>query len=199
MALATTLTGIFSSTDLIAAGAPREHSVCPRCPAGQGAVPTLCPAFAETPLPVVFNHGGTSPAPRQCPCKRVLWPFKSFCQKTCCGRRPTVRRHEAAREPRRRGVVHAPSKCVSHRSGDGARLVRPAVRGGRRRLCHVGRKAGRGLRVAPPGLHLVPHNPNTNSIVALPCDLSSGERAILARPTGPIPDAMAMYCLPFTA
>jgi hypothetical protein len=43
------------------------------------------------------------------------------------------------------------------------------------------------------------HSPNTNSIVALPWDLSSGERAILALPTGPMPEAMAMYCLPFTA
>jgi Icc-related predicted phosphoesterase len=43
------------------------------------------------------------------------------------------------------------------------------------------------------------HNPNTNSIVALPWDFSSGERAIFAFPTGPMPEAMAMYCLPFTA
>jgi hypothetical protein len=43
------------------------------------------------------------------------------------------------------------------------------------------------------------YSPNTNSIVALPWDLSSGERAILALPTGPMPEAMAMYCLPFAA
>jgi hypothetical protein len=43
------------------------------------------------------------------------------------------------------------------------------------------------------------HSPNTNNMVALPWDLSSGERAIFALPTGPMPEAMAMYCLPFTA
>ena len=43
------------------------------------------------------------------------------------------------------------------------------------------------------------HSPNTNSIVALVWPLSSGERAILARPTGPMPEAMAMYCFPPTA
>ena len=43
------------------------------------------------------------------------------------------------------------------------------------------------------------HSPNTNSMVALVWPLSSGERAIFALPTGPMPDAMAMYCLPFTA
>jgi hypothetical protein len=35
-------------------------------------------------------------------------------------------------------------------------------------------------------------------MVALVWDLSSGERAILALPTGPMPEAMAMYCLPPT-
>ncbi len=43
------------------------------------------------------------------------------------------------------------------------------------------------------------HSPNTNSMVALVWVLSSGERAIFALPTGPMPEAMAMYCLPFTA
>ena len=41
-------------------------------------------------------------------------------------------------------------------------------------------------------------SPNTYSIVALPWNLRSGERASLALPTGPRPDAMAMYCLPST-
>src|SRR5262245_21072911 len=43
------------------------------------------------------------------------------------------------------------------------------------------------------------HNPNTYSMVALGMPRSSGERAILARPTLLMPEAMAMYCLPSTA
>jgi hypothetical protein len=76
--------------------------------------------------------------------------------------------------------------------------IRPALRPGRAvRVSCADAAAGRALRRRPA----VPpdHNANTNSIVALPCDLSSGERAIFALPTGPMPEAMAMYCLPFTA
>jgi hypothetical protein len=60
-------------------------------------------------------------------------------------------------------------------------------------------EGGPALRAAGAALHAGYYNPNTNNIVALPWDLSSGERAIFALPTGPMPDAIAMYCLPFTA
>src|SRR5262245_32842320 len=42
------------------------------------------------------------------------------------------------------------------------------------------------------------HSPNTNSTVAFDSVFISGERASLARPTTPMPEAMAMYCLPST-
>src|SRR6185369_5710703 len=42
------------------------------------------------------------------------------------------------------------------------------------------------------------YSPNTNSTVAFDNVFISGERASLARPTTPMPEAMAMYCLPST-
>jgi hypothetical protein len=73
----------------------------------------------------------------------------------------------------------------------------------RMRPCNPGRRRrGRerpALRTVTAALHVGYYNPNTNSMVALAWDLSSGERAIFALPTGPMPEAMAMYCLPFTA
>ena len=42
------------------------------------------------------------------------------------------------------------------------------------------------------------HSPNTNSTVAFDSVFISGERASLARATPPMPEAMAIYCLPST-
>src|SRR4029077_2618034 len=64
-------------------------------------------------------------------------------------------------------------------------------RGGQQRASNRGRSRG--------GFHFHGnYSPNTNSTVAFDNIFISGERASLARPTTPMPDAMAMYCLPST-
>ncbi len=156
------------------------------------------PRQSNAPIGTRFNTLNTAPSAlsveRSRQSARWRWAGRS-CAAFSCVRRCRGRWNQIVASPERRLSL----ECVL-RQATAARpyLSPPAGRGSRKTRTHLY------LSADSPS----PHNPNTQTTVALPCIRNSGVRATrprllrgsgAPRPSQHRPDAIAMYCLPFIA